>query len=150
MGKLVRIGSRGSKLALWQANTVADMLREAVPENDYEIEIIKTKGDKILDVALSKIGDKGLFTKELEAALLTGEVDLCVHSCKDMPTALPEGLMLAGFPVRASACDCIVGPEEGLTLDSIPAGAREATGSLRRQAQIPPQRVLSKSACRSD
>lgn len=136
MADVIRIGTRGSKLALWQAHTVAELLRAAVPENTYEIEIIHTKGDKILDVALSKIGDKGLFTKELEAALLSGEVDLCVHSCKDMPTALPEGLTLAGFPQRASALDCIVGKETGVTLDTIPAGARVATGSLRRQAQL--------------
>ena len=132
----VVIGTRGSKLALWQANKVASLIEQTVPGCTCEVRIVKTKGDKILDVPLAKIGDKGLFTKELESALLDGSVDVCVHSCKDMPTELPEGLTLAGFPVRASACDCIVGPEKGLTLDSLPAGCRVATGSLRRVAQL--------------
>ncbi|MBQ9021214.1 MAG: hydroxymethylbilane synthase [Eggerthellaceae bacterium] len=132
----IRIGTRGSKLALWQANYVADLLRAAQAGLEVEVEIIKTKGDKILDVALSKIGDKGLFTKELEAHLLEGNVDLCVHSCKDMPTQLPAGLTLAAMPVRANPQDCIVSPVAGMTLESIPAGARVATGSLRRVAQL--------------
>lgn len=136
MTQTIRIGTRGSKLALWQASYVVGLLREAAPDLSVEVEIIKTKGDKILDVALSKIGDKGLFTKELEVALLAGRVDVCVHSCKDMPTQLPDGLALAGFPARAAANDCIVATEKGLTLDSIPHGARVATGSLRRRAQL--------------
>ena len=136
MAHAFRIGTRGSKLALWQANYVAGLLREARPGLSVEVVVVKTKGDKILDVALSKIGDKGLFTKELEAQLLAGEVDVCVHSCKDMPTLLPDGLVLAAMPPRAEACDCIVAPKRGLDLASIPAGARVATGSLRRTAQL--------------
>ena len=118
MGKVVRIGTRGSKLALWQANYVADLLRAAVPDYTFEVEIVKTKGDKILDVALSKIGDKGLFTKELEVGLLEGSVDLCVHSCKDMPTQLPEGLALVAMPPRVDPRDSLVAPTEGMTIET--------------------------------
>lgn len=135
MRKII-IGSRGSKLALYQSNLVKSLLEQAESGLTCEVRIIHTKGDKILDVALSKIGDKGLFTKELERALLDGEVDLCVHSTKDMPTALPEGLTIMGMPKRASAQDAIISSTPGLTVDSLPQGARVATGSLRRVAQL--------------
>lgn len=135
MRKIV-IGSRGSNLALYQSNLVKSLLEEAVAGLECEVRVIHTKGDKILDVALSKIGDKGLFTKELERALLAGEVDLCVHSTKDMPTALPEGLAIMGMPARANAQDVIIGAGSGMTIDSLPQGARVATGSLRRVAQL--------------
>ncbi len=135
MRKII-IGSRGSKLALYQSNLVKSLLEQAGPGLTCEVRIIHTKGDKILDVALSKIGDKGLFTKELERALLDGEVDLCVHSTKDMPTALPEGLAIMGMPKRANAQDAIISSTPGLTVDSLPQGARVATGSLRRVAQL--------------
>ena len=135
MRKIV-IGSRGSKLALCQSNLVKRLLEEAVPGLECEVHVIHTKGDKILDVALSKIGDKGLFTKELERALLAGEVDLCVHSTKDMPTVLPDGLAIMGMPKRANAQDVIIGAGKGATIESLPQGARVATGSLRRVAQL--------------
>lgn len=135
MRKII-IGSRGSKLALYQSNLAKSLLEQAEPGLTCEVRIIHTKGDKILDVALSKIGDKGLFTKELERALLDGEVDLCVHSTKDMPTALPEGLAIMGMPKRANAQDAIISSTPGLTVDSLPQGARVATGSLRRVAQL--------------
>lgn len=135
MRKII-IGSRGSKLALYQSNLVKSLLEQAEPGLTCEVRIIHTKGDKILDVALSKIGDKGLFTKELERALLDDEVDLCVHSTKDMPTALPEGLAIMGMPKRANAQDAIISSTPGLTVDSLPQGARVATGSLRRVAQL--------------
>lgn len=135
MRKII-IGSRGSKLALYQSNLVKGLLEQAELGLTCEVRIIHTKGDKILDVALSKIGDKGLFTKELERALLDGEVDLCVHSTKDMPTALPEGLAIMGMPKRANAQDAIISGTPGLTVDSLPQGARVATGSLRRVAQL--------------
>ena len=130
------LGSRGSKLALWQTNYVKGLLETAAPEYDYRVEVVHTKGDKILDVALSKIGDKGLFTKELEHALLDGSVDLCVHSMKDMPTVLPEGLSIQGVPVRANAADALVMRGGVGSLLELPAGARVATGSLRRTAQL--------------
>ncbi len=96
MNKTIKIGTRGSKLALYQANRLKSELLEQFPDAKIEVIIIKTKGDKILDVALSKIGDKGLFTKEIENALLDGTVDMAVHSLKDLPTVLPEGLVLGG------------------------------------------------------
>ena len=135
MRKII-IGSRGSKLALYQSNLVKSLLEQVELGLTCEVRIIHTKGDKILDVALSKIGDKGLFTKELERALLDGEVDLCVHSTKDMPTALPEGLAIMGMPKRANAQDAIISGTPGLTVDSLPQGARVATCSLRRVAQL--------------
>lgn len=129
------IGTRGSKLALWQAHHVASCMEKAVPGTAPEVRVIHTTGDKITDVALSKIGDKGLFTKELERALAAGEVDFCVHSMKDVPTVLPEGLDLAAMLERADVRDVLVAAP-GTTFDSLPAGARVGTGALRRRAQL--------------
>ncbi len=120
------IGSRGSKLALWQARWVEAQLPDA------EIVIIKTTGDKITDVALSRVGSKGLFTKEIEEALLDGRADLAVHSLKDLPTELPEGLVLAAVPEREDPRDALVGRK----LADLPAGAKVGTSSLRRAAQL--------------
>lgn len=127
---MVVIGSRGSQLALWQSRWVAARLEEL--GIGTRIEIIKTTGDKITDVALSKVGTKGLFTKELEEALTAREVDLAVHSLKDMPTELPEGLTLAAVPEREDPRDAIIGAR----LADLPAGARVGTSSLRRAAQL--------------
>lgn len=126
----VVIGSRGSQLALWQSRWVAARLAEL--GIGTRLEIIKTTGDKITDVALSKVGTKGLFTKELEEALIAREVDLAVHSLKDMPTELPEGLTLAAVPEREDPRDAIVGAR----LADLPSGARVGTSSLRRAAQL--------------
>ena len=127
---MIVIGSRGSQLALWQARWVQSQLAAAGVES--RIEIIKTTGDKILDVPLSQVGSKGLFTKEIEDALLDGSVDLAVHSLKDMPTELPAGLTLAAIPEREDVRDAII----GCTLDALPHGARVGTSSLRRTAQL--------------
>ncbi|MBK9167417.1 MAG: hydroxymethylbilane synthase [Bryobacterales bacterium] len=124
------IGSRGSQLALWQARWVAGEL-EALG-HECRIEIIRTTGDKIQDVPLAQVGTKGLFTKEIEEALLAGTIDLAVHSLKDLPTVLPEGLVLAATPERADPRDALV----GRTLDALGAGARVGTSSLRRAAQL--------------
>ncbi|WP_371364092.1 Porphobilinogen deaminase [Sporomusa rhizae] len=132
--KLV-IGTRGSKLALWQANHVAACLRERYPEVTIELKNMVTTGDKILDVPLAKIGGKGLFTKELEVAMLSGEIDLAVHSLKDMPTELPEGLVLAAVTNRVDPGDALISPKYK-TLDKLPAKARVGTSSLRRKAQL--------------
>lgn len=129
MSQLV-IGSRGSQLALWQARHIAARLAESGIET--RIEIIQTTGDKITDVALSKVGSKGLFTKEIEEALLDGSIDLAVHSAKDMPTELPKGLLLSAFPQRADPRDALIGS----TLAALPAGAVVGTSSLRRAAQL--------------
>ena len=127
---MIVIGSRGSQLALWQARWVAARLASFGEET--RIEIIKTKGDQVQDVPLGQVGSKGLFTKEIEDALLDGSVDLAVHSLKDMPTELPEGLVLAAIPEREDVRDALV----GRTLAELPAGAPVGTGSLRRGAQL--------------
>jgi hydroxymethylbilane synthase len=127
---MLTIGSRGSQLALWQARWAAGRLQ--AHGFDTRIEIIKTTGDKITDVALSKVGGKGLFTKELEDALLEGGIDLAVHSLKDMPVDLPDGLILAAIPEREDPRDAVAGQ----SLASLPEGARVGTSSLRRAAQL--------------
>lgn len=124
------IASRGSQLALWQARWVERRLAELGIES--RIRIIKTTGDKITDVPLAKVGTKGLFTKEIEEALLAGEADLAVHSLKDLPTELPPGLVLAAVPEREDARDAMVGAR----IESLPRGARVGTSSLRRAAQL--------------
>lgn len=129
------IGSRGSALALWQTHRVEAMLRQLYPSVAIRVEVIQTKGDKILDVALSRIGDRALFTKELEQALLDGTIDLAVHSLKDMPTQLPDGLMLGAISERHGPQDALVAAA-GLTLETLPHGATVATSSLRRRAQL--------------
>lgn len=134
---MIRIGSRGSALALWQSRHVRDRLRAAQPELDIDIEIIQTTGDKILDVPLAKIGDKGLFTKELDRALLDGRVHFAVHSLKDVPTRIEPGLALAAVSQRVDPSDAlIVAPGMPQTFDALPAGARVGTSSLRRRAQL--------------
>lgn len=134
----VIIGTRDSELALVQTHWVQQELQQAHP--DYAIEVLqmKTQGDKILDVALAKIGDKGLFTKELEAAMLTGRTHLAVHSLKDLPTTLPEGLVLAAITEREDPADAVVmhGRWDGRTLDELPEGSVIGTSSLRRLAQL--------------
>jgi hydroxymethylbilane synthase len=124
------IASRGSQLALWQARWVAAQLSGA--GHECRIEIIKTTGDKITDVPLAKVGTKGLFTKEIEEALLDGRADLAVHSLKDLPTELPEGLVLAAVPEREDPRDAVVGRK----LADLALGARVGTSSLRRAAQL--------------
>ena len=139
MSNVFTIGTRGSALALWQAHALQDALQAADPELQTEIRVISTKGDRILDKPLEQIGDKGLFTKELEAALLAGEVDACVHSMKDVPAELPEGCCIAAMLPRADVRDVLVcGPRiaHATELADVPAGARLGTGSLRRSAQL--------------
>lgn len=131
--KLV-IGTRGSKLALWQSEYIKAKVEE-ITGLPVELKIIKTTGDKILDVPLAKVGGKGLFTKELEVELMAGTVDLCVHSMKDVPTQLPEGLYIAAMPERVDPRDAIVSGA-GYDLDTLPQGARMGTSSLRRVAQV--------------
>lgn len=131
----IRIGTRGSQLALYQANLVKAKLEQAFPQQSFELVIISTKGDKILDVALSKIGDKGLFTKELEVALFNGEVDMAVHSLKDMPTIFPEGAQLGAIISRAEYKDAWVS-RDGLKLEAMTKDHKVATSSLRRKAQV--------------
>ncbi|MFG1237288.1 hydroxymethylbilane synthase [Xanthobacter autotrophicus DSM 597] len=134
---ILRIGTRGSPLALWQAHAVQAALAAAlkVEPAQVAIEVIRTTGDQIQDRALSEAGGKGLFTKELEEALLDGRVDLAVHSAKDVATYLPEGLHLAGYLPRADVRDALI-LKSGAGLADLPAGARVGTASLRREAQL--------------
>jgi len=132
MAKL-RIGSRGSQLAFWQANHVAALLREQ--GHTVEIEIIKTTGDKITDVALAKVGTKGMFTKEIEEALADHRVDLAVHSLKDVPTELAPEFTLAAIMKREDPRDALISVKYS-ALDDLPRGARVGTSSLRRQCQL--------------
>lgn len=135
MKQEIIIGTRNSKLALWQAEYVAAALRRRYDGLTVTLKHIVTKGDKILDVPLAKIGGKGLFTKELEREIADGTIDLAVHSLKDMPTALPEGLTLAVITKRGDSGDALVSPQYK-TLDALPQGARVGTSSLRRTAQL--------------
>ncbi|MCP3922266.1 MAG: hydroxymethylbilane synthase [Desulfobacterales bacterium] len=135
MDNTIRIGTRGSSLALWQANWVKDTILENFPEMTVELEIIKTKGDKILDVPLAKVGGKGLFVKEIEEALLSGRIDIAIHSMKDMPAELPEGLTIGAIPDRENPSDVVIS-KDGLKLSELPEGATVGTSSLRRSSQL--------------
>ena len=134
MPRLV-IATRGSQLALWQANHVKDRLQALDPELSVELAVIKTPGDKILDVPLAQGGGKGLFVKEIEDALLSGAADLAVHSIKDVPMELPAGLVLGCVPKREVFADCLVS-ERYQGLRELPKGAKVGTSSLRRQSQL--------------
>ncbi len=129
----LRVGSRGSQLALWQANHISALLRER--GHEVEIQIIHTTGDKITDVALAKVGTKGMFTKEIEEELAAGRVDLAVHSLKDLPTELPKGFEIAAFTKREDPRDAFCSRKYS-KIEELPQGARVGTSSLRRQAQL--------------
>ncbi len=135
MGQEIIIATRGSKLALWQANHVSALLQKTYPELKVRLKIIKTSGDKIQDVPLAQIGGKALFVKEIEEALLAGEADLAVHSMKDVPAELPQGLKLGIMPPRGNFADCLLSNHYP-DLKSMPAGSTIGTSSLRRQAQL--------------
>ena len=136
MHNKIIIGSRGSDLALWQANFIKKLLEKKNRNLKVEIKVIKTKGDKILDVALSKIGDRNLFTKELEVKLLANRIDLAVHSLKDLQTEIPKGLMLAAVTKRHDVEDVLIARKKGTTIEKLEEGAVVATGSLRRKCQL--------------
>ncbi len=142
MSECLRIGSRGSELALLQSEWVRRRLMELHPGLRVEVEVISTVGDRLLDVPLAKIGSKGLFTKELEVAMLEGRTHLAVHSAKDMPTQLPEGLTLVALTRREAAHDVFVarqpraGERPPRALAELPAGARVGSSSLRRRSQL--------------
>ncbi len=131
----IRIGTRKSKLALWQSEWVKAQIEKKFPDVEVELVKITTKGDKILDVPLAKIGDKGLFTKEIEEAMLRGEVDIAVHSLKDVPSKLPEGLKLIAYSDREDPRDAFLSNGK-FTLETLPQGAVVGTSSLRRKAQL--------------
>jgi len=138
MRKII-VGSRQSMLALTQTNQTIDLLKQLCARDNldytFEVKPIVTRGDRILDVTLSKVGGKGLFVKEIEEALLNGEIDLAIHSMKDMPFELPEGLVIGAIPKREDPRDCLIS-KEGVKLSELPHGARVGTSSLRRSAQL--------------
>ncbi|HEY6972777.1 MAG TPA: hydroxymethylbilane synthase, partial [Nitrospiraceae bacterium] len=129
------LGTRGSKLAVQQSEWVQARLRELAPEVTVTLRRIQTSGDKILDVPLANIGGKGLFVKEIEEALLAGEIDLAVHSMKDVPTQLPSGLAILCVPQREDPRDALIS-RTGCVFKDLPQGAKVGTSSLRRQAQF--------------
>jgi hydroxymethylbilane synthase len=131
----LKIGTRGSKLAVWQANWVRSLLNQQFPHHSIELVTLKTQGDKILDVPLAKIGGKGLFVKEIEQALLDGRVDLAVHSMKDMPADMPEGLCMGAIPQRETPADVLIS-RNGRTFAQLKSKSVIGTGSLRRAAQL--------------
>ena len=135
MKQALRIGTRGSKLALWQANFISGLISDKYPELQTEIQIIKTTGDAILSSPLSEIGGKGVFVKEIEEGLLSRQIDIAVHSMKDVPTILPQGLSIGAVAKRHDPRDALVS-KEGQALSKLPEGARVGTGSLRRASQL--------------
>ncbi|MGB2869993.1 MAG: hydroxymethylbilane synthase [Bacteroidota bacterium] len=132
------VGTRGSELALWQSKFIQSQLVQRYPDLTIELQPIKTLGDKILDSPLSKIGDKGLFTKEIEHALLDARIDLAVHSLKDIPTNLPAGLAIGAVLEREDTRDVFIAHprKPGQSFLSLPKGSKVATGSLRRKCQL--------------
>jgi len=135
MNNSIRIGTRGSKLALWQANWVKTVLEKKFPSTPVELNIIKTRGDKILDVPLAKVGGKGLFVKEIEEALLARRIDIAVHSMKDMPADIPQGLCIGAVPERENPVDVFIS-RSGAKFNELAAGSVIGTSSLRRGAQL--------------
>ncbi len=135
MKSLLRIGTRGSQLALWQANWVKEAIEVHFPHLSVDIRIIKTRGDKIQDVPLAKVGGKGLFVKEIEESLLAGQIDIAVHSMKDMPGDIPDGLCIGAVPERENPFDVWISGR-GIGLGCLGSGARIGTSSLRRSAQL--------------
>lgn len=135
MNNPIKIGTRGSKLALWQANWVKSALKKKFPSTPVELIIIKTQGDKILDVPLAKVGGKGLFVKEIEQALLTRRIDIAVHSMKDMPADIPQGLSIGAIPERENPLDVFIS-RNGNGFSELDAGSVIGTSSLRRGAQL--------------
>jgi hydroxymethylbilane synthase len=129
----LRIGTRGSQLALWQANHIAELLRRC--SHQVEIQIIKTTGDKITDIALARVGTKGMFTKEIEEALAENRIDLAVHSLKDLPTELSSEFTIAAIPAREDPRDAFCSVHYN-SIEQLPQKARVGTSSLRRQAQL--------------
>jgi hydroxymethylbilane synthase len=132
---VIKIGTRGSKLALAQSSMIGEIIKKQHPDINVEMIVIKTKGDKIIDSPLSKIGGKGLFVKEIEEALLENRVDIAVHSIKDVPAELPDGLSIPFFPEREDPSDAFLSVKYG-KLEDLPEGSKVGTGSLRRSSQL--------------
>lgn len=137
MSQLLRIASRGSPLALWQANAVRDALVAADASLEVEVTVVRTTGDRVTDVPLARIGDRGLFTKEVDTAVIEGEAEIAVHSLKDVPTSITEGMTLVAVTEREDPRDVLVGPPgTAVSVAGLASGARVGTSSLRRRAQL--------------
>ncbi len=132
---MLRIGTRGSQLALWQARFIKSEINSLFPDIQIKIEVIKTEGDKLVNSPLSEIGGKGVFVKEIEEALLSNKIDLAVHSLKDMPSVLPGGLIISAVTKRKHAADALVS-RNNIQLEELKPGSRVGTGSLRRKARL--------------
>ena len=132
---MLRIGTRGSQLALWQARFIKSEINSLFPDIQIKIEVIKTEGDKLVNSPLSEIGGKGVFVKDIEEALLNNKIDLAVHSLKDMPSVLPGGLIISAVTKRKHAADALVS-RNNIQLEELKPGSRVGTGSLRRKAQL--------------
>ncbi len=137
--KPIKIGTRGSQLAIWQAEYVKSRLSSAFPDINFELEMIKTTGDRDQKSSLTKIGGMGVFTKSIEEALLAGTIDIAVHSLKDLPSQENEELLIAAVPERGPSADVLVS-QKSLSLNELPKGAKVATGSIRRRSQLLAQR----------
>lgn len=137
---VIKVGTRQSKLALTQTQQVVDQLKVLHPEVDFQLVPYKTTGDKLVHVSLQEIGGKGVFVKDIERALLEKEVDIAVHSLKDVPAILADGCVLGAIPKREDVRDCLLVREAGMTLESLPQGALVGTSSQRRQAQLQEKR----------
>ncbi len=131
----INIGTRSSALALWQANWVKSRLEGIFPDCEFELVHIKTQGDRVTDIPLEQLGGDGVFVKQIEVALLEEEIDLAVHSMKDLPTDLPDGLIIGAIPARANPADVLIS-KDNLDFLNLPQGAKVGTGSLRRRAQL--------------
>ena len=138
--KVIKVGTRKSKLAMTQTQQLADQLKELHPERDFVLVPYTTKGDRLTHVSLQEIGGKGVFVKEIERALLAGEIDMAVHSLKDMPAKLAEGCVLGAISQREDVRDCLIFRQAGQTLANLPEGALIGTSSIRRQVQLQAQR----------
>lgn len=138
--RVIKVGTRQSKLAMTQTQQVVDQLKLMNPEVLFELVPYKTKGDKLVHVSLQEIGGKGVFVKDIERALIEKDIDMAVHSLKDVPAILAEGCVIAAVPKREDVRDCLIFRETGMTFDSLPAGAAIGTSSQRRQAQLQEQR----------
>ena len=132
----IKVGTRKSQLAMTQTKMVVERLKECHPDVEFELVPYKTQGDRLVHVSLQTIGGKGVFVKEIEQALLNQDIDIAIHSLKDVPSILVDGCTIGAIPEREDVRDCLIFREEGMTLETLPQGAVVGTSSIRRQVQL--------------